>query len=209
MRTEHADEPEAHRSLAANARRDQIIQAAAEVVADVGYASTSTARIAERAGISKGIITYHFESKDEILRSVALRFLDRCSQEVAARIESATTAHEQVHGWIRTELMFFAAHRVESTAMFDIMANHRDPGFSRAFDDEVTAETQRLAEILRRGQQQAEFRPFEAETVAHIILRCRDGLLDSWGQDAEEGEALSSRIDTLLDFIDHAISVRT
>lgn len=206
MRTEQTEGAETHRSLAARARRDQIIQAAAEVVAEVGYASASTARIAERAGISKGVITYHFESKDEILRSVALRFFDRCGQEVEACIEAATTAYEQVHGWIKAELMFFAAHRIESIAMFDIMANHRDPGFFRAFDDEVTAETQRLAEILRRGQQQAEFRPFDAETVAHIILRCRDGLLDSWGQDAEED--LSNRIGTLLDFIDHAISLR-
>ncbi|HLR96804.1 MAG TPA: TetR/AcrR family transcriptional regulator [Jiangellaceae bacterium] len=206
MRTEQAEEPETHRSLAARARRDQIIQAAAEVVSEVGYANASTARIAERAGISKGVITYHFESKDEILRSVALRFLDRCGQEVEACIEAAATAYEQVHGWIRAELMFFAAHRIESIAMFDIMANHRDPGFGHAFDAEVAAETQRLAEILRRGQQQAEFRPFDTETVAHIILRCRDGLLGSWSQETEED--LNNQIDTLLDFIDHAISLR-
>lgn len=205
MRTEQNEEAETHRSLAARARRDQIIQAAAAVVAEVGYANASTARIAERAGISKGVITYHFESKDEILRSAALRFFDRCGKEVDASIEAATTACEQVHGWMRAELEFFAAHRIESIAMADIMANHRDPGFFRAFDDEVTAETQRLAEILRRGQQQAEFRPFDAETVAHIILRCRDGLLDSWGQDAEGN--LNSQIDTLLDFIDHAVSL--
>lgn len=202
MRTAQKAEPQ--RSLAAQARRDQITRVAAEVVAEVGYANASTARIAERAGISKGVITYHFESKDEILRSVALNLFDRCSEEIETSIAAATTASEQVHGWIRAELKFFAAHRVEYIAMTDIMANHRDPGFLCAFDDEVAAETHRLAKILRQGQQQSEFRPFDAEAVAHIILRCRDSVLDSWAQDVRAH--LNTQIDTLLDFIDHAVS---
>ena len=40
---------------------------AIEVLAELGYAQTSFARIAERAGISKSVISYHFAGKDELL----------------------------------------------------------------------------------------------------------------------------------------------
>ena len=183
------------------------MRVAAEVVAEVGYSNASVARIAARAGISKGVITYHFVSKDEILRGVALGFLERCSREVQSRIDGAQSATEAVHGWVRGELLFFAEHRVESIAMVEIMANHRDPEFVLAFDDEAAAETQRLVEILRRGQQASEFRPFDPNTVAQIILRCRDGILDSWGETT--ADALADQIDTLVSFIDHAIAART
>ncbi|MFD6455458.1 TetR family transcriptional regulator, partial [Nocardia sp. NPDC060220] len=43
-----------HRSFIEEARRRQIIAATVEVVSELGYANASLARIAERAGISKG-----------------------------------------------------------------------------------------------------------------------------------------------------------
>lgn len=206
MRTNQGLGEQKRLSLASRARRDQILQAAAEVVAEVGYANASTARIAERAGISKGVITYHFDSKDEIMRLIALRLFGRCSDEVNRCISAVTTESEQVHAWIRGELEFFATHRTESIAMTDIMANHRDPDFFRAFDHEVADETRRLAAILVRGQQQSEFRAFDAESVAHIILRCKDGVLDSLTHNPDHD--VNEHIETLLDFIDHAITKR-
>lgn len=190
-------------SLAGRARRDQIIGAAAEVVAEVGYANTSTARIAKRAGISKGVITYHFDSKDEIMRSVALRLFERCAEEVDKRAEGATDARQHVHALIRTELEFFAAHRTHYLAMTDIMANHREPDFSRAFDAEVERETRRFAQILAAGQRRGEFRPFDSDGVAEIILHCKTAALDVWARKPDLD--LPAHIDTLLDFIDHAI----
>lgn len=193
-------------SLAARARRAQIIQAAAEVVAEVGYASASLARIAGRVGISKGVITYHFDSKDEIMRLVALQLFERCREHIDARIGSASSAAEQVRAWTSAELEFFAAHRTEFLAMNEIMANHRDPDFSHAFDAVVATEASRLAEILTCGQRDDELRAFDAHGVALIIIGAKNGVLDSWAHDP--GGDLNSYTSTLLDFIDHAITAK-
>ncbi|MFT0846139.1 TetR/AcrR family transcriptional regulator [Actinomycetaceae bacterium L2_0104] len=206
MRTDSNAGEKALRSPAARARRDQIIQSAAEVVAEVGYANASTARIAARAGISKGVITYHFESKDEIMRQVALRLFERCAAQVETRVSTAATPTDQVRAWVGAELEFFAAHRVEYLAMNEVMANHRDTDFSRTFEDEVVAETRHLAEFLAQGQQCGEFRAFDTESVAYIILRCKDGVLDFWAHNPDQ--PLSAHAETLLDFIDHAITAR-
>jgi TetR/AcrR family transcriptional regulator, fatty acid metabolism regulator protein len=52
MRSKYTDH---NRSFVSNARRAQIVEAAIETVAEVGYANASLARIAVRPGISKGV----------------------------------------------------------------------------------------------------------------------------------------------------------
>lgn len=55
---------------------EAILQAAAEVFADEGYASANTNRIAERAGVSIGSLYQFFPNKDAILSSLLERHLD-------------------------------------------------------------------------------------------------------------------------------------
>lgn len=52
------------------ARRTQIIDAAIEVVAEVGADRASISRIAERAGITRGVVTYHFRDRRSLFAAV-------------------------------------------------------------------------------------------------------------------------------------------
>ncbi|MCF8371026.1 MAG: TetR/AcrR family transcriptional regulator [Bacteroidales bacterium] len=52
-------------------RKDQIMQVALELFANEGI-NTPISKIAKEAGISKGLMYNYFESKDELLREVAL-----------------------------------------------------------------------------------------------------------------------------------------
>ncbi|MDT0495449.1 TetR/AcrR family transcriptional regulator [Streptomyces sp. NPDC012600] len=203
MRTNTGPPDRKRPSFIERARRAQIVEAAAAVVAEVGYAHTSFARIAEKAGISKSVITYHFSGKDEILRLVATQFFGQGWQYMEARIAAQETAAGQVRAWIESELDFFGAHRTEFLAMRDIMANHRSEDGSYAYTDELAEEVDGLAEILARGQRDGELRPFDARGVADIILRCASGVLESWAMDP--GTDLKGQTAVLLDFIDHAI----
>ena len=51
-------------------RKDEIIQVATKLVARQGWQNTTLADIAKEAGMSLGVITYHFTSKDELIRNV-------------------------------------------------------------------------------------------------------------------------------------------
>lgn len=185
------------------ARKQQILRVSAEVVADLGYASASVSRIAERAGISKGVITYHFASKDQILRTVADRLFDRCKQHIEARADKGLSLTEQIRLRIGSELEFFASHRTEFIAMSEIMANHRDPDFSHAFEAQATSEIEQLIELLTQGHRDGEFRSFNVRHVAGLIHHCKNGVLDSWAQDP--GLDLGAHAESLLEFIEVAI----
>ena len=48
-------------------RREQILEAAEHLVAQRGWAQTSFAEICREAGVSNGVLTYHFKDKEDLL----------------------------------------------------------------------------------------------------------------------------------------------
>src|SRR2546429_5843303 len=57
--------------------RSALLDAALEEFAANGFAGTTVRAIADRAGVSKDLITYHFGSKAELYREVQRRWLAR------------------------------------------------------------------------------------------------------------------------------------
>lgn len=66
-------------------RRAQIVAALGRVMAERGYDGASVAAIAEAAGLTPGLVHYHFRSKQEIL----LALLEHLAATVRARVERA------------------------------------------------------------------------------------------------------------------------
>lgn len=61
------------RSAKAAIRREQVLAAALELFCEHGYAATSTRRIAEKAGITEGLVFHYFATKDALLLELASR----------------------------------------------------------------------------------------------------------------------------------------
>jgi AcrR family transcriptional regulator len=59
--------PAGPRKLSRAARRVQLIEATIEVLAERGYARTTLSDVAGRAGLSHGLVNFHFQSKDLLL----------------------------------------------------------------------------------------------------------------------------------------------
>ncbi len=55
------------RKLSRAARRSQLIEATVEVLAERGYARTTLSDVAGKAGLSHGLVNFHFQSKDLLL----------------------------------------------------------------------------------------------------------------------------------------------
>jgi AcrR family transcriptional regulator len=68
--------------------RRSVLDAAIRVLAKKGISGTSVQDVADAAGMSKGAVHYHFESKDELLE----RVLDRCCEVMEGRIRAVFEA---------------------------------------------------------------------------------------------------------------------
>jgi AcrR family transcriptional regulator len=68
---------------------DQILEAAARVFAERGYAGATTNHIAERAGVSIGSLYQYFPNKDTILVALHARHMESASEVVKEMMEEA------------------------------------------------------------------------------------------------------------------------
>ncbi|HWL43284.1 MAG TPA: TetR/AcrR family transcriptional regulator [Ilumatobacter sp.] len=191
------------RSFIEEARRAQIVAAAAETVAEVGYAQASLARIAERAGISKSVISYHFDGKHELLAQVAGEFFEQAWEHMAPRIDAAETAAGKLAAWITAEFEYFAAHRGRFLAMSEVVMNHRAPDGSRPFANDEADEIDGMADIVAAGRAAGEFRDCDPREMAVMIVRCTEGVVGSWAMD--ERVDLATQATALVDFVLHAL----
>lgn len=65
----------------APSRREAILQAAIDCIAEDGYNGTSTTAIAKRAGVSRALIHYHYASKEKLAEEAWSFALDRQRRE--------------------------------------------------------------------------------------------------------------------------------
>lgn len=94
--------------------RNRILDAAVEAFAEQGFAASSTRDIAARAGVTQGLLTYHFTSKDELWRAAADRIFGRLGGDVPAGPPERAGTHalsvERARGAVRAFVRFGAAN---------------------------------------------------------------------------------------------------
>src|SRR5215472_15446375 len=100
---------ETGRTFTETARRAQIVAAAIDTIAELGYGQASLARIAEAAGTSKGVIIYHFGGKDELIKELLQELIAKASEYMRPRIEAEQTGAGMLRVFIESNLAFMAA----------------------------------------------------------------------------------------------------
>lgn len=167
------------RTFIESARRDQIVAAAIDTIAAVGFAQTSLARIAERIGISKGVISYHFAGKDDLIKQVVIDVIEAGRAYIAPRVIAESTGPAMLRAYIESNLTYMREHRNAMVAIVEIARNgglttvdHR-----RVDGRDVGVATHLLHELLARLQADGELRrDFDPEVMAVAIRAAIDSV---------------------------------
>ena len=152
------------------ARRAQILACAIGAIAESGYGRASLAEIARRAGVSKGVVSYYFTSKDELLAQVVVDVYRRAGAAIAARTDAETDPSAVLTAYVEANLAFLGRHPADLRAVTEIVMNLRAPDgaprFAPSGADPVLAHLERL---LRDGQETGVFRDFDAHALAILV----------------------------------------
>ena len=152
------------RTFTETARRAQIIKAAIDTIAELGYGQASLARIAETADTSKGVIIYHFGGKDELIRELVAEVVARGVAYMEPRIDAEPTGAGKLRAYIESNLAFMRENRNHVVAIVEIALNARAADGSRLYDFSVqdagvTALQGLLAYFQGTGEFRADFDP--------------------------------------------------
>lgn len=163
------------RSFIEEARRSQIVDAAIEVTADVGYPQASMARIAAHAGISRGLISYHFANKAELIAEVIATVYIDGAMFMGPSIEAAEDETQRLRAYITSNLEYMRAYPDRMVALVEIFTKAGREELPNLASEDADAALAPLEEMFRAGQAAGEFRDFHVRTMAHAVRDVIDG----------------------------------
>lgn len=157
--------------LKAPQRRSQLIEIATKLFAKGGYAATTTAAIAEAAGVTEPVLYRHFQSKHDLFMAIVRKMSDDTLQEWKDLIGAIDDPVEQV----RRIAVEFPAHlkRMEDAyhVLHGALVTSRDKKVQGVIKDHYDQYQKFLAAVVKRGQQRGVFRAdVEGDLVAWQLV---------------------------------------
>lgn len=161
--------------------RDQILAAAGAEFVERGYAGTSVAQVAARAGFTKGAVYSNFGGKPELfVAAVQQYFAETVVGAVAETLGAAATtadgsrtpamAHALADSVLRGERwpVLLAEFRTVAT---------QQPELAAVYAELRLAQRAQLVDALERAAEQVPLRPgLDLEVAAALLLTCVQGL---------------------------------
>lgn len=158
-------------------RRKQIIEVATATIAQRGFNNTSLEDIAVNAGVSKGVISYHFKNKYNLIRDMTATLLQQMNQFLKEQVERGETDIEKLHNYIIASIEFFCEKKDHFLVIMDVGINHSAREESNPFSlFSYRICRNQISEIIRAGQNSGEFKEVPVEPVASNIQATIDGL---------------------------------
>jgi len=180
----------ASKTLVREEKRVLLLETAAQVFAEQGYASTRVGDIADRAGVAKGTVYEYFTSKEDLFFAVFGWFTDT----IRARIDELLAGHASPRDKLSALCKLGGELTVEQREMFpmmnvDLWVTLRHKGsseYARELDKQYGTFRELVAGIIREGQGCGEFRAdADPDAIATLLVSTFDGLgMQYWLNDA-------------------------
>ncbi|WP_067461466.1 TetR/AcrR family transcriptional regulator [Actinomadura macra] len=171
-------------------KRDALLDSAESVLFEQGTQALTLAAVADRAGVSKGGLLYHFPTKDALVKAMVARVIEEFDDLIAASDDGTPGSYSRAY--------------VEAT--FDILtgearAHRRWSAISAAATDPEQAEP--LNEAMRRWHGRGSGDDPDPEAAA-IVRLAAEGLWEVMSHtpelyDDEQLQALKRRLLALLE----------
>jgi AcrR family transcriptional regulator len=146
-------------------RHQEILEASAQVITERGLAETRISDIAERCGVSPGLILYYFESKDRLLVETLTYASDKYYLAQSRDLRRMDSARDQLARLIDLSVpgLLPDFERLEEWALWiEIWVRAlRDPGMAKEREVLDKRWRQSIADIVTHGRTTGEFPPGE------------------------------------------------
>ncbi|MCC3321895.1 TetR/AcrR family transcriptional regulator [Gordonia bronchialis] len=186
-------------SFIRTARRAQLIECAIDTIADLGVDQASMVQIAARANVSRGVATYHFTNRDELVDAVIEEVYATGEKQVKPGVVAAPTPRDALLAFVAGSVDFYAAFPKHMAALVEIThAARRSPTRARRRRARHIREMSDVAALLRAGQDAGQFRAFDCEIVATMIRAMLDSAAQAVAQDGAT-EALRAEMVSAAD----------
>jgi TetR/AcrR family fatty acid metabolism transcriptional regulator len=158
------------RTFIEGVRRAQIVQCAADVIAESGYARATMAEIAKRAGIAKSVISYHFADKNELMQEIIRTGIETYTKFLESRMAAESTASGKIRAYLAASADFMVVHRSLNLAIVEIAFNALGPdGRPLRATMPMEVHSASFEQVLLDAQASGELREFDVKVMAGLL----------------------------------------
>ncbi len=170
--TSATDSPPPKFRRRAEARPDEVLDAALVLFGDQGFARTTVDQIARKAGLSKGAVYLYFQSKEAILEGLVARAIGPVTEAAFDRIESFRgDPRPVIEGFVR---LLVGAMRDPNVRSIPLLVIHEAPGapdvaamFRRSVLDRALPA---LSALIAQGAASGHIRAVDPELTTRTIM---------------------------------------
>jgi AcrR family transcriptional regulator len=171
-------------------RRGEIVAAARAIVAQRGMEALTIGALEGELRFTRGVITYHFRDKDEIVAAVLQSALEEIDASTHAQVAAGATPAEKVRAVLRANLRGFLEHREAGLILLSFWGRLSDAKVRKANAALFATYRERTASVLTAGRRAGAFAAHEAQALASVIVGVVIGLaaqvyFDPGGIDAD------------------------
>lgn len=153
-------------------RRNEILDAALQLVYTKGYEAMTVQDILDHLGISKGAFYHYFDSKPQLLEALVDRLQTEAESVVLPVVtDPSLNAVEKLHSWFRSAYEWKTDRRDMMIALLRIWYADEN---AIVRDKMLTARGRRfmvhLTEIVRQGVCEGVFSPIQPEYAGEVLI---------------------------------------
>lgn len=162
-------------------RRKEILKAASLAISNEGFNNVTLQTIANYANVSKGVASYYFKNKEDILYQLLKFLTQRIYNNEEKAIDKQSGALEMLRTYVNAVFTGPSDNRKFYRVYLEFLAqaNHND--LFREVNLEFYNNCWYLGKnIIRAGQKENIFKELDPELGSRAIRACIDGFLIQW-----------------------------
>jgi len=162
------------------AKKNLILDAAMSLLTEKGYTKTTISNVAERAGIGRGTVYWHYESKDDLFFALFTREIETLETSMEPLLQRDGPALQTIDALVHLAFAYYAESGRLVQAVLSVLG-----GADEAFQQRLVTLTkdlysrydQILAGLLERAKDEGDVRPdLDSEITAAAILSIFDAM---------------------------------
>jgi TetR/AcrR family transcriptional regulator, cholesterol catabolism regulator len=181
-------------------KKEIILQKAAAMFREKGFAATSMRDLAESVGIEAASLYNHIRSKNEILEAICFEVANRFTANLDAVEHTNQSSITKTESLLRFHIQQMINH-YEEVYVSDREWKHLTDPFLSNFHNQRRTYRKRFAAIVEEGIQKKEIKKIDAATSVLIMLHAVSGI-ESWHRSTAKISAEELEDNMILIMID-------
>ena len=158
-------------SPAGTERYTAIVNAARDLFGTRGFQSVSLDEIARTAGVSKGLVNYHFGSKEDLLAYILIDARIRLSEKLDAIKKSNEPTKEKIQAAVGVYLNAVSSRpSLTQMALSAISEGGYSERARKLWVDSLDENLRKFAELIDEGIAKGDFKEVDSEQVTHFVI---------------------------------------